>query len=58
MTNDYKNLSIKTNKHQDCDSAIPNLHTYSSNEETQSLLPPMDQKLPRNGTSGDILKNH
>ena len=52
MTNDYKNLSNQTNKHPDCDSALPNLHTYSSNEETQSLLPSMDQKLPRNGTAG------
>ena len=52
MTNDYKNLSNKPNKHPDCDSALPNFHSYSSNEETQTLLPPMDQKLTRNGTVG------
>ena len=44
-------LSDKPYKDDFCNPILPDLHTYSSSDETQSLLPPTDQKAIGHGVS-------
>lgn len=49
MTNNKADFFNKPNKN--CDSILPDLHTYTSNQETQSLLPSPEKREHSHGTT-------